>query len=179
LATFKLQDAIADLQKKFPEVCFKIVLANSEDIAGKLESREIDLAFFLGDDTVNGCKQIVIRRGYYCLIKPKKVQGDLRFAMTERRPETERARVLYEREHAEPLPLFAEIPSWDAIWTWAKAGVCGGLVPDFLINADSEGTKEIKILFPKVFPYEVKVMYPKTKSHDPLIADFIERVRSW
>jgi len=176
LATFQLQNSILVLQKQYPDISFKINLDNSETLVEKLANREIDVALFLGDEALNGFKQVVINRGSYCLIKPKKSSDTIRYAITERRPETERLKVLFERQFLEPLPVFAEIPSWDSIWTWVKAGACGGLVPDFLIDTEPDAKKNLNLVFPKVFPYEVKVMFSKSKAQDSLMRDFIDSV---
>lgn len=178
LATFQLQNAILELQEQYPDIRFKVVLDGSESLVKKLENREIDVALFLGDDALNGFKQVVVSKGSYCFVKPKKAVAGLRYAITERRPETERLKVLYERMFTEALPVFAEIPSWDAIWTWIRTGSCGGLIPDFLIEADPESAKHIAIVIPKVFPYEIKIMYSKTKARDPLIKRFTETLSS-
>lgn len=176
LANFSLHTAIAKMRTEFPEVDFKIFLQSSQDLIEKLQSRELDVAFFIGDEALNGFKQTVIGRGSFCLVKPKKGKAEnTAYAITERRPETERLKVLFERHFSTQLPIFAEIPSWDAIWSWINQGVCGGLVPDFMVkNADS---KDLLVVFEKVFPYEIKVMFPKSKSRGAIIEMFIDSLK--
>lgn len=176
LANFSLHSSIAKMRDEFPQVNFKIFLRNSQDLIQKLENRELDVAFFIGDEALSGFKQVVVGRGNYCLVKPKKAKSEnITYAITERRPETERLKVVFERHFSTELPIFAEIPSWDAIWSWINNGVCGGLIPDFLMqNADA---KDLSIVFEKVFPYEVKVMFHKTKIDHPLFKMFVESLR--
>jgi DNA-binding transcriptional LysR family regulator len=176
LANFALHASVAKMRSKFPQVDFKIELLNSQSLIEKLENRELDAAFFVGDETLSGFKQIVVGRGSFCLVKPKRMKTeDVAFAITERRPETERLKVLFERHFNSPLPVFAEIPSWDAIWAWANKGVCGGLVPDFLI--EHSNSKELSIVFEKVFPYEIKAMFPRNKSTHPIVSTFIQSLK--
>lgn len=178
LATFNLPQVMAQLRLVFPLVEFKIQLANSEELIERLSRREIDLAFFIGDDSLSDYKNIVVKRGYFCLIKPKRspiIPDELvQYAITERRPETERLKTVYERNFSKPLPIFAEVQSWDAIWTWISKGICGGLIPDFMFESKQKSSQDFIVVLPRVFPYEIKVMYPKTRSAHPLIKGFLD-----
>jgi DNA-binding transcriptional LysR family regulator len=177
LASFTLQNTLKKMRKKHPHVDFKISLEQSEVLIKKLAQREIDIAFFIGDENLNGFKQKVIARGNYCLMRPKTLSAtNTSYALTEKRSETERVKILFEREYSLPLPIFAEIPSWDVIWTWMNQGVSGGLVPDFLLKAKPQDAKNLSIVFPKVFPYEIKVMFPQSKANNPLIKTFLESI---
>ena len=176
LANFALHKAIAKMQNEFPGVEFKVILENSETLVNRLENREVDVAFFLGDESRNNLKQVVVSRGSYCLVRPKKSKASaISYAITERRPETERLKVLFEREFGSELPVFAQIPSWDAIWSWIHSGECGGLVPDFLLTSNAR--KDLAVVFEKVFPYEMKVMFHKSKATAPLTAAFVRTLK--
>lgn len=173
LATFNLPKAMVKLKSLYPEVDFKIQLANGGALIEKLQNKEIDMAFFISDDSSSEFKSVVVSKGYYALVKPKGAgEKDLQYALTERRQETERLKVLYERQFSRSLPVFAEVHSWDAIWTWVNSGICGGLVPDFLFGSKN-GPKNYSVVIPKVFPYEIKAMFPKNKVGHPVIKSFL------
>lgn len=169
LAAFSLNKSIEKLKQKFPDLQIKVILHKSEKLIEMLESREIDVAIFFGDERLHGYKQIVIGRGSFCLLIPRKMKiENAMFAITERRPETERLKTLFERQYSKELPVFAEIPSWDAIWEWVNQGSCGGLIPDFLLQ--SGDISHLEIIFKKVFPYEIKIILPQSKSnHSPIL----------
>ncbi len=174
LATFNLPLAMTRLREKFPKVDFKVSLANSDALVQKLLNREIDLAFLIGDDAVNDFKDVVINRGSFCLIQPKNCdQSQIQYAITERRPETERLRNLYQRQFHKPLPVFVEVQSWDAIYTWVNQDLCGGLVPDFMLSTKAKSVRKFNVVIPKVFPYEIKAIYSKAKVNHPVIAEFL------
>ncbi|RYZ64085.1 MAG: LysR family transcriptional regulator, partial [Proteobacteria bacterium] len=123
LATFNLPPVLEKLRAEYPEVLLQVQMANSGALVKKLESKEIDLAFLIGDDSLEGSKHVIVGRGHFVLIKPKTIREDLvKYAVTEKRPETDRLRVLYERQFAKTLPVFAEIHSWDAIWHSVNEG---------------------------------------------------------
>lgn len=174
VASFNLPGVMTKLRDNYPSVDFKIQLASSTVLIQKLENREIDLGFFIGDEALSDFKSVVVSKGHYCLIKPKGSKEDeIQYAITERRPETERLKVLFERQYSKSLPVFSEIQSWDVIWSWVNRGVCGGLVPDFLF-ASKAFTKNISVMLPKVMPYEIKAMFPKNKAQNPIIKSFLE-----
>lgn len=177
LATFMLPQALAKLREQFPKVRFKIIIENSENLVTLLESKKIDLALFVGDDSLHGYVEKIIDRGHFMLIKPRsKLYPSLGYAMTERRPETERVKALFKRKFSEEILVFAEIPSWDAIWHWTVQGISGGLVPSFLL-LQSKNKDRVEVVIPKVFPYEVKALYSKTRAHDVVIEGLIHCLR--
>lgn len=174
LATFNLPPVMSQIKKSFANVDFKVQLANSDVLVEKLSQREIDIAYFIGDETLSDFKNVVIKRGSFCLLKPKNLNIEkLEYAITERRPETERLRVLFERNFSKSLPVFSEIQSWDAIWTWVNEGICGGLVPDFMLESKPKSSRNCEVVLPKVFPYEIKVLFPKTKINSPVTKEFV------
>lgn len=175
LATFNLSQVIKKLKSKHVNVDFKIVLANSESLIKKISNKEVDLLYFIGDENLHDHKQIVVSKGHFVLVEPKDRKGEWSFAITEKRPETERIKTLYERNFSKPLPVFAEIQSWDAIWNWVNLGICGGLVPDFLLKNTSQNN--VKVVLPKVFPYEIKILIPKQKQKSKLIEDLIDSLK--
>ena len=176
LADFNLPPILTRLRKEFTEVDFKIEFANSKTLVQKMQKRELDLIFFIGDETLTECKQIIVNRGYYSLIKPKHLKfNETQFAITEQRPETERLRILFERTFLKELPVFAEIQSWNAIRAWINLGICGGLIPDFMLQEVPEDKKANYItVLPKIFPYEIKIMFAKTKAECPVVKSFIQ-----
>ncbi|MBK7962908.1 MAG: hypothetical protein IPK04_17965 [Bdellovibrionales bacterium] len=152
-----------------------MLLANSEVLVEKLDQREIDFAYFIGDDSLSAFKNVVVKRGSFCLLKPKKLDASkIEYAITERRPETERLRVIFERNFSMGLPVFSEIQSWDAIWTWVNEGVCGGLVPDFMLESKPKNLRNFEVILPKVFPYEIKALFPKGKTNSPVTKEFLD-----
>ncbi len=174
LATFNLPPVMSRIKKLFANVDFKVQLANSEVLVEKLAQREIDIAYFIGDETLSDFKNVVIKRGSFCLLKPKNFDAEkIEYAITERRPETERLRVLFERNFSKSLPVFSEIQSWDAIWTWVNEGICGGLVPDFMLESKPKNSRNFEVVLPKVFPYEIKALFPKTKINSPVTKEFV------
>lgn len=174
LATFNLSPIIAKMKKQFPNIEFVVQLANSENLIQGLTDRKFDLIFFIGDENISECKQVVVDRGHFCLIKPSQSSSEnTQYAITERRPETERLKALYERQFSKPLSVFAEVQSWDAIWNWVSAGICGGLIPDFMLSSKKTNDRKYEVVLPKVFPYEIKIMYSKHKSDNPLIKYFV------
>lgn len=176
LATFSLYKAISKLKADFPEINIKVNLQKSEHLIEMLENRELDVALFIGDEVLNGFKQIVVGRGHFCLVRPRHTKTeDISFAISEKRPETERLKILFERHFSKELPVFAEIPSWDSIWEWICQGECGGLIPDFLLR--NVETSQLAIVFEKVFPYEMKVIFSKTKSNHTLISTFVNSLK--
>lgn len=175
LASFNLPPAMTKLKDLYPSMDFKIHLGGSPVIIQKLENREIDLGFFITDESLSDFKSVVVSRGNYCLIKPKgSNEMDIQYAISERRPETERLKILFERHYGKNLPVFSEIHSWDVIWSWVNRGVCGGLVPDFLFSSKRESLKNFSVVLPKVFPYEIRAMFPKNKANHPIIKSFLE-----
>lgn len=179
LATFNLPKIMARLRASHPAIDFKIKLANSEVLIQRLSNREIDMAFFIGDETLTDFKSIVVNRGYFCLIKPKGVKDeDIQYAITERRPETERLRTIFERNFSRGLPVFAEVQSWDAIWTWVNSGICGGLVPDFMFESTRPSDRAFSLVLPRVFPYEIKAMFPRNKANHPLVKNFVDNLHA-
>lgn len=179
LATFNLPTVLGRLRTEYPDVSLKVQMANSGALIKKLENREIDLAFLVGDETLEDSKQTVVGRGHFVLVKPKdKKEDDTSYALTEKRTETKRVKVLYERSHGKKLPVFAEIHSWDAIWHAVNEGICGGLVPDFLLTSKApKGSTGYSIVIPKVFPYEIKAIHLASKANDPLIKSFISEFK--
>ena len=105
------------------------------------------------------------------MIKPKKSAANISFALTETRPETVKLKSLFQKKYSKKLPVYAEIHSWDAIWNWVNEGYCGGLVPDFLL---SDTGSKIDIMMKNICPYEIKVMYAKSRALDPLIVNFLK-----
>jgi DNA-binding transcriptional LysR family regulator len=73
LATFWLQDALASLKRHFPLVQFHVTLDTSQTLIEKLSNREIDAAFFIGDETLSQAKQVIISRGSFVLVRPKEL----------------------------------------------------------------------------------------------------------
>lgn len=179
LATFNLSTILQRIVGEYPEIAIQVIMANSGALIEKLENREIDLAFMLGDDALEGSKQTVVARGHFVLVSPKsRKEENLKYALTERRPETERVKVIYERMHHRPLPVFAEIHSWDAIWHAVNSGICGGLVPDFLFTTKSgKGRTNYSVVIPKVFPYEIKAVHLASKVNDPLVISFLKNAK--
>jgi DNA-binding transcriptional LysR family regulator len=175
LATFNLTKVLGELRSEYPDVSLQVHMANSGALIRKLENREIDIAFMIGDETLEDSKQTVVGRGHFVLVKPKdKKEEHVTYALTEKRPETERARVLFERTTGRSLPVFAEIHSWDAIWHSVNEGICGGLVPDFLFTSKpARSNLAYSVVLPKVFPYEIKVIHLGSKANDPLVKSFI------
>lgn len=179
LATFGLQRSLSEFRKKYKEVSFNVRIENSQRLIQLLINREIDLAVLIGDDVEPGYKQEMLGRGHFCLVKPKNISDhSALYALTEKRPETDRVRVIYERKFAKPLQVFAEISSWDAIWTWIRSGICGGLIPDFLLESENTNIKNISVVIDKVLPYEIKVMYPESRSFDPIIRAMLSCLRN-
>lgn len=176
LTTRLLPRVLADFYLDYPRVSFKVAIDNSETLINKLSENEIDLALTLGDDTLHGAKETVIEKGSFALIAPRGVVRaasfgqrktlPLKFALTERRPETERAKTLFLRKYSKELPIFAEVASWDTILSWVQQGYCGGLVPRFLLSKEEE---RIEILIDKVFPYEIKTIAAPKKTASELI----------
>lgn len=179
LATFNLPPVLASLSKEYPEVSLRVQMANSSSLVRKLANRELDLVLMIGDETLEGAKQTVLGRGHFVLVKPTSInEENIRYAITEKRPETERLRNLYQRIHGRPLPVLAEIHSWDAIWFSVTEGLGGGLVPDFLLTAAcTKGKSKYEVVIPKVFPYEIKAMHLASKAGDPLVKSFIDGLR--
>ena len=179
LATFNLTRVLEQLGDEYPHVSMQVQMANSNALVRKLESREIDIAFFIGDDSVEGSKQSVIGRGHFALVKPKAAKHELvKYAITEKRPETDRLRTLFERSQGRSLPVFAEIHSWDAIWHAVNEGICGGLIPDFLFaSKPAANNSAYTVILPKVFPYEIKAVYLATKANDPVIKSFLTSLK--
>lgn len=174
LATFLLQKAVAKLKIAHPALEVKIRIRDSQGLVDRLSKRELDVAFFLGDETRQGYRQTVIKKGVFQLIRPKAIKKDrVLYAISEPRPETQRVRSLYEERFSDALPVFAEIASWDAIWTWMNEGLCGGLVPDFLLQKNKPAAKKFTIVLDKVWPYEIKVMVPVSRVDDPAILAFL------
>ncbi|OQW51516.1 MAG: hypothetical protein A4S09_09810 [Proteobacteria bacterium SG_bin7] len=176
LATFNLPPVLALLSKEYPDVSFRVQMANSASLVKKLSHRELDFLLLIGDETLEGAKHTVLGRGHFVLVKPTSIpEKSICYAITEKRPETERLRNLYQRLHEKPLPVLAEIHSWDAIWYSVTQGICGGLVPDFLLHsACTKGKFKYEVVIPKVFPYEIKAMHLSSKSGDPLVKSFID-----
>jgi LysR family carnitine catabolism transcriptional activator len=175
LATFNLSQVLVKMNEEYPEVSIQVYMANSAALAEKLENREIDIAFMIGDDNARHAIQTVIGKGHFVLVRPASQRNDqVKFAITERRPETERLRVLFERQFGRPLPVLAEIHSWDAIWQGITSGLYGGLVPDFLLTSRLHRAKEnYSVMIPKVFPYEIKAVHLKSRTSDPLVKSFV------
>lgn len=178
LATHHLDKVVAKFQKAHPAVSFKISLQTSEDLVAQLETRNIDLALVIGDDSRSGLKSTVLRQGHFSLIAPKdRSKTHLRYATTERRPETERLRNIFQDRWKRPLPLFAEVPSWDVIWQWAQNGTCGGLVPDLLLT--SKDRSRVRVVIKRVFPYEIRLHMRDHTDGSLLIHEFAEALASW
>jgi DNA-binding transcriptional LysR family regulator len=176
LASFSLPQVMKKLKHLYPSVDYTIHLGGSPILVEKLEKKEIDLAYLIGDESHSDYKNVTVSRGHYCLIKPKEAgENEIEYAITERRPETERLKVLFERQFNKDLPIFSSIHSWDVIWSWVNKGVCGGLVPDFLLTSKT-GIKNYSVVMPKVFPYEIKAMFPKSKINHPVIKSFLETI---
>ncbi len=172
LTTELLPRALTQLRKQYPGLCVRVTIANSEVLMQYLDEGKIEMALILGDDTLHGAQEIIIDKGSFVVAIPADASPEkISFAITERRPETERARTLYRREYGEEMQMFAEIPSWDAILNWIKLGQCGGVIPKFLL--DGLPPKKLKIILPKVFPYEIKAVYKKTKYLDHILKDFV------
>lgn len=179
LATFLLQNILSNIRHKHPLIDLKTRIHNSEELMQKLIDREIDIAFFIGDETLPGYSQVVIKKGYFNLVKPKKLKFESAlYAVTQKRPETEKLSLIYEKKYSRSIPIFAEIPSWDAIWTWTNNGLCGGLIPDFLLGVDPSQSKHLTVVLDKIWPYEVKVMFPTSRKEDPLIKTFLEESKT-
>lgn len=176
LASFNLPPAMIKLRENFPSVDFRIQLGGTPVVIKQLQNKEIDLAFVISEESLSDFKSVVVSRGHYCLIKPKGTdETKIQYAVTERRPETERVKILFEREFGETLSVFSEIHSWDVIWSWVNRGVCGGLVPDFLITSKSF-SKNYSVVIPKVYPYEIRAMFPKNKANHPVVKSFLEHI---
>jgi len=175
LATFNLPSVLQLLRQEYSDISIQVQMANSGSLIRKLENRELDLAFMIGDENLEDAKHTVVGSGHFVLVKPKsKSEDEVTYALTEKRPETERLRVLYERTHSKALPVFAEIHSWDAILHCVHEGICGGLIPDFLLSAKpNKVNASYSVVIPKVFPYEIKAIHLSSKSNDPLIRSFI------
>lgn len=177
LTTELLVRAIVGLREKYPNLHVRMVIANSEVLIENLEERKIDIALILGDDALHGSQENIIGRGSFVVAIPSRADPrKISYALTERRPETERARTLFKRDYGLEMPIFAEIPSWDAILNWIKLGQCGGVIPKFLL--ERMPTKELRCLFPKVFPYEIKAVYKKTKYHDEILKDLVSHCKA-
>jgi DNA-binding transcriptional LysR family regulator len=172
-----LLSALVGLRKKYPGISVNVVIANSEVLVSYLEERKIDIALILGDDTLHGAQEVIIDRGSFVVAIPAKADPTkISYAMTERRPETERARTLFAREYGIEMPVFAEVPSWDAILKWIQAGQCGGIIPRFLV--ETTPSKDLRRLFPKVFPYEIKAIFGKSKYLDQVLKDFVAQCKA-
>jgi DNA-binding transcriptional LysR family regulator len=175
LATFKLDCVISHLKEKYPNLKIKIEIQVSSELVRLLADRQIDVALFLGDERLPNCEQVVIKKGRFKLIRPRKLKGrELAYAITEKRPETNRLKTLFERKFKQPLPIFGEIPSWDAILNWVDNGTCGGLVPDFLLP---HTTNPHLVVLDDVHPYEIKAMYHNSRAQDRSVQEFISTVR--
>ena len=178
LATHHLDKVIAKFQADHPDVSFCISLHTSAELLARLESREIDLALAIGDDSRPGLPSTVLRRGYFSLVRPKrKDEKHLRYAITERRPETERLQNIFQDRWKRPLPIFAEVPSWDVIWQWTRNGSCGGLVPDLLLSAHER--PQVRILIKRVLPYEIRLFTRAQASGSLAFHAFLQALTSW
>lgn len=175
LAAFKLHDAIHSFRAYHENVEIKIQVRRSEEIVQKIIDREIDIGLFLGEDPLPGYKYITLKKGYFCLVKPKG-KKDIPYAVTQLRPEVQNLKIAYEKKFSKPLPVFAEISSWDAILSWVNKGICGGLLPDFLFEA-KETKKNVSVVLDKVWPYEIKAMFSVAKANDPILKAFLEKLQ--
>lgn len=179
LSTYRFDDALARLRSAYPEITFRISLENSEQLLDKVESRELDLAVIISDEKRPGVMAETLEEGSFVLVKPKAMtQKHWCFALTERRPETDALRRLYEERYGHTLPVFAEIPSWDAIWNWVQKGHCGGLVPSLFLKRSGAKADTMTQLFKTVHPYRVSVYCRETQRHHPMIATIIERIQA-
>lgn len=176
LATYKLDSVIGRLKERYPELKIKIELQDSSELIRLLADRQIDIALFIGDERLPNCEQIVIKKGRFKLVRPKKLKTEaLAYAITTgKRPETNRLKTLFERKFKQPLPIFGEVPSWDAILKWVDNGACGGLVPDFLL---SHAINPHVIVLEDVHPYEIKMMYHNSRENDRAVQEFVRTVR--
>lgn len=173
LTSMMLPRALGKLRKKYPQVLPRVVIANSETLMEQLNLRQIDVALVLGDDTVHGAQEIVIDHGSFVLAVPLgRDPSIIPYAVTERRPETERARTLYSRKFGKEMEIYAEVPSWDSIISWIKLGECGGVIPRFLLQPNRKQEK-IGVIIEKVFPYEIKAVYFKVERTEAVIEDLV------
>ncbi|MES2769500.1 MAG: LysR family transcriptional regulator [Bdellovibrionota bacterium] len=174
LAAFKLHGAIRSFREEHENVEIKIQVRRAEETVQKLINREIDIALFLGEDLLPGYKYTILKKGHFCLVKPKG-KKNIQYAVTQPRPEVQNLKTIFEMKFGNSLPLFAEISSWDAILSWVQKGICGGLLPDFLFET-RESKKNISVVLDKVWPYEIKAMVSTAKANDPIVKTFIEKL---
>jgi DNA-binding transcriptional LysR family regulator len=172
LVTYHLDSALHKLKIAHPDLRIKVKIENSETLVRLLATKNIDVAVFLGDERLNGCEQVVLRKGYFNLISSPSSKA-VSFAITEKRPETEKLKSLYERKFKKQLPTFCEVSSWDAIQTWINNSTCGGLVPDFISEV---GVRKSRVVIPRVWPYEIKAMFHSSRSKDRSVQEFINYV---
>ena len=179
LSTYRFDDALAEMRAGHPDISFKISLENSEQLLDKIESRELDLAVIISDEKRVGIVAETLEEGSFVLIKPKSMaQKNWSFALTEKRPETDALRRLYEERYGHALPVFAEIPSWDAIWNWVQKGHCGGLVPSLFLKRSGAKADTVTHLFKAVHPYRISVYCRETQRRHPMIQTIIEQIQS-
>lgn len=179
LSTYRFDDALSKLRATHPEMTFKISLENSEQLLDKIESRQLDLAVIISDEKRVGIVGDTLEEGTFVLIKPKSLtQKNWSFALTERRPETDALRRLYEERYGHSLPVFAEIPSWDAIWNWVQKGYCGGLVPSLFLKRSGAKANTVNQLFKSVHPYRVSVYCRETQRNHAMIATITRQIQA-
>jgi DNA-binding transcriptional LysR family regulator len=179
LATRHLDQIVEEFKKLHPKVDFHVTLQNSATLVAQLENREIDLALIIGEESRPNIESKVVKMGNFVLVSPKNRRfSELRIAVTERRPETDRLRNIYQEKWNQPLPVFAEIPSWDVIWEWVTRGSCGGLVPDLYFEKKKLPTN-IAVVIRKVSPYEVRCLTRVSSSESIILKEFVMVVSKW
>lgn len=179
LSTYRFDDALASLKQDHPKVQLRLRLHNSELLLDQLESRDLDIAVIISDETRAGLTAEVLEEGSFVLLRPKSfLHGSVTYALSERRPETDSLRRLFKAKYQRDLPIFAEVPSWDAIWNWIQRGHCGGLIPDLFLRRTGSKTITFSHVLKDVYPYKACVYYRDNQSQHPLLRSMIERLRA-
>jgi DNA-binding transcriptional LysR family regulator len=156
-----LEPILPILKEKFSGSKTKIRFGTTSEIVEAVADGSVDLGLTIGTLNMATLKQTAISKGQFVLVESgsRKNWGDdfetKAFIVTEPRSETEKLKVLYQREFGRPLPVLFEVSSWDVIGQLTRNGLGIGLLPDIAVKSWQKGSfRKIKSLDFE-YPYEI------------------------
>jgi DNA-binding transcriptional LysR family regulator len=179
LATYRCDEVLVSMCREHPDLRLRISLQNSEDILDKLAGRLLDAALIISDESRANMRSRVLCHGAFVLAKPRSIpRKDEKYATTEWRAEIDAAKRLYRSSFHTELPVFAEIPSWDAIWNWIQKGYCGGLIPDLFLRRTPYRKPDLSIVLRDVHPYTIRFVFNESRLNNPTLMTLAEKLET-
>jgi DNA-binding transcriptional LysR family regulator len=153
----------------------RLVTGSSRSIRNFLEDRVCDFAICLDDPFLRDFASESLFRGRFGIYQ-KKDRGDKEGVIVgDFGREVRNLNTFYQKKFGRPLPVLAEVASWDLIAQLVELGAGQGLLPDFHKTTRRKNIVKVFEQYPGD-PYEVKI-YAQPNSSNKLMGFLLERLK--